>query len=46
MRIEKIGNATRIYALCEYPSMVPRYVGRTLHNCLLCGNEFKRKANG
>ncbi|HQD64136.1 MAG TPA: hypothetical protein PLJ16_02840 [Casimicrobium huifangae] len=30
MRIETIGNATRIYALCEYPSMVPRYVGKTV----------------
>lgn len=29
-RIETIGNATRIYALCEYPSMVPRYVGKTV----------------
>lgn len=25
-----IGNATRIYALCEFPSMVPRYVGKTI----------------
>ena len=34
MRIEKIGNATprltAIYALCEYPSMTPRYVGKTV----------------
>jgi hypothetical protein len=32
-RIETIGNATQvtaIYALCEYPSMVPRYVGKTV----------------
>lgn len=32
-RIETIGNATRvtaIYALCEYPSMAPRYVGKTV----------------
>lgn len=26
----QIGNATRIYALCEYPSMVHRYVGKTI----------------
>jgi len=25
-----IGNATRIYALCEFPSQVPRYVGKTI----------------
>ena len=25
-----IGNATRIYALCEFPSQVPRYVGKTV----------------
>lgn len=25
-----IGDATRIYALCEFPSMVPRYVGKTV----------------
>ena len=33
MRAEVIGNATRwtaIYALCEYPSMAPRYVGKTV----------------
>lgn len=29
-RIETIGNATRIYALCDYPSMAPRYVGKTV----------------
>lgn len=29
-RIEVIGNATAIYALCEYPSMAPRYVGKTI----------------
>jgi len=31
-RVEQIGNATRptaIYALCEWPSEVPRYVGKT-----------------
>lgn len=31
-RIEVIGNATRIYALCEYPSMAPRYVGKTVQH--------------
>jgi hypothetical protein len=25
-----IGNATRIYALCEFPSQTPRYVGKTI----------------
>lgn len=25
-----IGNATRIYALCEFPSQIPRYVGKTI----------------
>jgi len=25
-----IGNATAIYALCDYPSMAPRYVGKTV----------------
>lgn len=25
-----IGNATRIYALCEFPSQEPRYVGKTV----------------
>lgn len=32
MRVETIGRATRnvtIYALCEYPSWTPRYVGKT-----------------
>lgn len=31
MRVEHIGDATlvRIYALCEYPSWRPRYVGKT-----------------
>jgi hypothetical protein len=33
-RIEIIGNATQrvtaIYALCEYPAMTPRYVGKTV----------------
>lgn len=32
MRIETIGDATRdltIYALCDYPSWTPRYVGKT-----------------
>lgn len=29
-RIETIGNATAIYALCDYPSMAPRYVGKTV----------------
>lgn len=26
-RVETIGRATRIYALCEYPSWEPRYIG-------------------
>jgi predicted RNA-binding Zn-ribbon protein involved in translation (DUF1610 family) len=32
MRVETIGNATltAIYALCEYPSWRPRYVGKTI----------------
>lgn len=32
MRVETIGNATltAIYALCEYPSWEPRYVGKTI----------------
>lgn len=32
MRVERIGNATltAIYALCEYPSWKPRYVGKTI----------------
>lgn len=33
MRVEHIGDATRttaIYALCEYPSWEPRYVGKTV----------------
>jgi len=25
-----IGNATRVYALCEFPSQRPRYVGKTI----------------
>jgi hypothetical protein len=31
MRVERIGDATpvRIYALCEYPSWEPRYIGKT-----------------
>lgn len=29
-----IGDATRIYALCEYPSMVPRYVGKTVRSLI------------
>lgn len=30
MRVETIGDATvRIYALCEYPSWEPRYIGKT-----------------
>ena len=28
-RVETIGNATAIYALCEYPSWRPRYIGKT-----------------
>lgn len=28
-RVEHIGRATRIYALCEYPSWEPRYIGKT-----------------
>ena len=27
-----IGNATRIYALCEFPSQEPRYVGKTVQS--------------
>lgn len=27
-RVETIGLATRIYALCEYPSWEPRYIGK------------------
>lgn len=30
-----IGDATRIYALCEFPSMVPRYVGKTIRSLRL-----------
>jgi len=29
-RVETIGRATAIYALCEYPSWRPRYVGKTV----------------
>ena len=29
VRIERIGDATLIYALCEYPSWIVRYVGKT-----------------
>jgi hypothetical protein len=25
------GKETRIYALCEFPSQIPRYVGKTIH---------------
>jgi hypothetical protein len=32
VRVERIGNATRIYALCEYPSWTPRYVGKTVQH--------------
>ena|GEM_PF-5240377 len=28
--IETIGNATRIYVLCEFPDQTPRYVGKTV----------------
>lgn len=28
-RVETIGRATAIYALCEYPSWRPRYIGKT-----------------
>jgi len=31
-RVETIGDATRIYALCEYPSWEPRYVGKTIQH--------------
>ena len=30
-----IGNATRIYALCEFPGMEPRYVGKTVQSLLM-----------
>jgi hypothetical protein len=30
-----IGNATRIYALCEFPSQAPRYVGKTVRSLRL-----------
>jgi predicted RNA-binding Zn-ribbon protein involved in translation (DUF1610 family) len=34
VRVEKIGNATltAIYALCDYPSWTPRYVGKTIQH--------------
>lgn len=30
MRVEKIGRVVRIYALCDYPSWEPRYIGKTV----------------
>lgn len=35
MKSVVIGNATRIYALCEFPSMTPRYVGKTIQSLRL-----------
>lgn len=39
-----IGNATRIYALCEFPSQEPRYIGKTARSLRLRMAEHARIA--
>ena len=40
-----IGDATRIYALCEFPSMVTRYIGKTIRPLRLRMASHQQTAN-